>query len=72
MKGTFNKGWWNCFEHFAAELLDCDPNMEDLCIRVLQAAGITSREAGYWLEHTDSPYMRVIQVVRQYWLTLAK
>lgn len=72
MKGTFNKGWWNCFEHFAAELLDCDPYMEDLCIRVLQAAGITNREAGYWLEHTDSPYMRVVQVVRQYWLTIAK
>jgi len=72
MKGTFNKGWWNCFEHFAAELLDCNPNMEDLCIRVLQAAGITSREASYWLDHTDSPYLRVIEVVRQYWLTVAK
>ena len=47
MKGTFNQGWWNCFEHFAAELLSVDQYMGDLCISVLTGAGITKREAGY-------------------------
>lgn len=68
MKGTFNQGWWNCFEHFAAELLSVDPNMDDLCIGVLNGAGITKREASYWLEHSDCPYQRVVDVVRRYWL----
>lgn len=68
MRGTFNKGWWNCFEHFAAELLDLNPQMDDICVSVLTGAGITKREAGYWLEHSDCPYQRVVDVVRQYWL----
>jgi len=69
MKGSFNKGWWNCFEHFAAELLNQNPNADDIAYRVLESAGITSREAGYWLDHSESPYTRVTQVVRRYFLT---
>lgn len=69
-KGSFNKGWWNCFESFAAELLDCNPQADNIAYRVLQGAGITQREASYWLDHTDCPYPRVTQVVRRYWLDL--
>ena len=68
MKGTFNQGWWNCFEHFAAELLDQNPYMDDLCTSVLNSAGITKREASYWLEHANCPYPKVEEVVRNYWL----
>lgn len=68
-KGTFNRGWWNCFEHFAAELLDSNPGADDIAMRVLEGAGITVREAGYWLDHTDTPYVRVVEVVRRYFLT---
>lgn len=67
-KGTFNQGWWNCFEHFAAELLDSNPSADDIAYRVLQGAGITAREAGYWLDHTDCPYRGVVEVVRRYFL----
>lgn len=70
IKGTFNAGWWNCYEHFAAELLDQNPNAEDVCTSVLRSAGITKREASWWLDHTDSPYARVVGVVHQYWLNL--
>lgn len=70
MKGSFNKGWWNCFEHFAAELLDLNPQMDDICVSVLHGAAITKREASYWLEHSDCPYVRVVDIVRQYWLNL--
>lgn len=66
--GTFNQGWWNCFEHFAAELLSIDMYAEDVCTRVLDGAGITKREAKYWLTHSGSPYDRVVEVVRDYWL----
>lgn len=69
MKGTFNQGWWNCFEHFAADLLDLNPNMSDLCIDVLRGAGITEKEASYWLDHSDCPCQSVVDVVREYWRT---
>lgn len=60
MKGTFNQGWWNCFESFAAELLYIQNN-ENIVINVLSGAGITKREAKAWL---DKPVQRNAMVER--------
>lgn len=41
---NFNKGWWNCFNSFAAELIDSSPYMKDHIIKVMKGAGITKEE----------------------------
>lgn len=69
-KGTFNQGWWNCFESFAAELLSTEGQSEGVCRRVLDGAGITEREAQSWLNRYDGTYRKVEQLVREYWLSL--
>lgn len=69
-KGTFNQGWWNCFEHIAAELLDMSDQYETFLKRTLKAAGITKREAQSWLNRYDGTYRKVEQLVREYWLSL--
>ena len=70
-KGTFNQGWWNCFESFAAELLSVDStNGETVCRRVLDAAGISAREAGAWLDKPVPRNAKVENIVRGYWLKL--
>ena len=68
MKGTFNQGWWNCFESFAAELLGTNGNAEDVCTSVLKGAGITRREAFAWLDKPVPRNPKVENVVRNYWL----
>ena len=70
MKGTFNQGWWNCFESFTAELLSSSPAATDIATRVLDGAGITEREAASWLERTECTNLRVVEIVREYWLHL--
>lgn len=67
MKGTFNQGWWNCFESFAAELLSTQ-NAEDICISVLTDAAITKKEASAWLDKPVQRNPKVEAVVRNYWL----
>ena len=66
-KGTFNQGWWNCFESFAAELLSVDRYAEGICIAVLNGAGITKKEVENWIENYQGTDMRVLEVVRNYW-----
>lgn len=46
-KGTFNQGWWNCFESFAA--VSQNEQGLETCMTVLREAGISSREANAWL-----------------------
>lgn len=70
MKGTFNQGWWNCFESFAAELMSMDNDFLITCRRVLADAGITKREAEAWLNKPVERNRKVEQVVRGYWLNL--
>lgn len=66
-KGSFNAGWWNCFDSFTAELADFNGQYETTAYRVLSAAGISQREAAWHLEHGDlSPATE--KVVREYWL----
>ena len=72
MKGTFNQGWWNCFESFAAELLFQNEDADDICINVLRAAGITSREAQAWLDKPIERRPKVEAVVREYFLKYCK
>lgn len=68
-KGTFNQGWWNCFESFAAELLFVDTtNGETVCEHVLDAAGISKREAFAWLDKPVARNPKVEHIVREYWL----
>ena len=69
MKGTFNQGWWNCFETFAALLLDQNGNNDGLLREVLTGAGITRWEARAWLDKPVARNPKVEHVVRQYWLT---
>lgn len=69
MRGTFNQGWWNCFESFAAELLFQNQYAEDICTSVLTGAGITKREASSWLERSPCNNPKVVEVVRNYWLS---
>lgn len=68
MKGTFNQGWWNCFESFAAELLS-ENHHESLCRRVLEGAGITAKEASAWLDKPVARNPKVEHIVREYFLT---
>ena len=70
-KGTFNAGWWNCFYSFAGELLDTNRYADTICIRTLQAAGITTKEAEWQLEHGRCNDQKVMEVVRDYWLHYA-
>lgn len=67
MKGTFNQGWWNCFESFAAELLVMSgTNGYDTCLTVLRGAGISAREAESWLNRYNGVHHEVEDVVRDY------
>lgn len=43
MIGKFNQGWWNCFNAFAIEILENDPNSMIL-ENVLEGAGVDSKE----------------------------
>jgi len=70
MKGTFNQGWWNCFESFASELLDDNPYAGSICFNVLRDAGITKKEVAYHLEHSTFYDAKVENVIRQYWYSL--
>lgn len=65
-KGTFNQGWWNCYENFASEFLDANPYAEGHCQSVLRGAGITRREAQSWLNRTRCNDPRVQETVRDY------
>lgn len=65
-KGTFNQGWWNCFESFTSELLSVNKYDIGICIRVLSGAGITKKEAINWLNHYNGCDDAVIYVVNQY------
>lgn len=67
-KGTFNQGWWNCFESFTAELLSFNNNEEQIVLNVLIGAGISKREASYWIEHYEGNNMKVLDIVKKYWL----
>lgn len=69
MRGTFNQGWWNCFETFAAELLAVDAYGEGICVRVLDAAGITYRECEYRLRFGFYS-SKVKEIVRGYMLSI--
>ncbi len=71
-KGTFNQGWWNCFESFAAELLSTEGQAEGVCRRVLDGAGITRREAQAWLDKNVPRDAKAERVVYEYWLSLSK
>lgn len=71
-KGTFNQGWWNCFWSFAAELLSVDRFADRICIRVLEGAGITRKEAQYQLDNPQTENQAVQQVIREYWLHHAR
>ena len=69
MKGTFNQGWWNCFETFAGELLKNDNGENfNLCTEVLRGAGISGREARAWLDKPVERKPEVEEVVREYFL----
>lgn len=68
MKGTFNQGWWNCFESFAIELLSIDKTHENTCLRVLKEAGISKHEAAAWLDKPVQRDPKVESVVRTHWL----
>jgi len=72
MKGTFNQGWWNCFESFASMLLDERPAAEGFCTEVLKGAGITAREAQAWLNKPVNRDPRTENVVRDYLYKHAK
>lgn len=67
-KGTFNQGWWNCFESFAANLIFEKDCASRICKNVLQEAGITNREASHWLDSTQCSNPEIINIVRDYWL----
>lgn len=69
MKGTFNQGWWNCFESFAAEILKTDKYGGNACRHVLEDAGITKREAMAWLNKTDHN-IEVEEIVRNYYYSI--
>ena len=71
-KGTFNQGWWNCFESFAAELLSVDRYAEGICIAVLNGAGINKKEAENWIENYQGSNMQVLEVVKNYWFKYTK
>ena len=63
-KGTFNQGWWNCFESFAAYAENSQG--EQICTDVLRGAGITKREAEAWLDKPVQRNARAERLVRDY------
>ena len=65
MKGTFNQGWWNCFESFAS-VLHYNTNGESLCRGILEGAGITKREAAAFLNKEEYHDPDVVEIVRNY------
>lgn len=66
MKGTFNQGWWNCFESFATELSHTT-NGYSICMSVLQGAGITKREATAFINKSEHYYDRfMVEIVKDY------
>ena len=70
MKGTFNQGWWNCFESFASALLSADKYADCFCMGMLEDAGITKREASAFIKKEEYHDPKVIEVVRNYLLKL--
>jgi hypothetical protein len=70
MKGTFNQGWWNCFESFAAEILSVDKYAGTACRHVLEDAGITKREAMAWLDKGEYRNPAVEEIVRNYYYSI--
>lgn len=70
MKGTFNQGWWNCFESFAAEILKTDRYGGSACRHVLEDAGITKREAMAWLNRAEYQNPAVEEIVRNYYYSI--
>ena len=69
MKGTFNQGWWNCFESFALEILKIDKYGGTICRHVLEDAGITKQEAMDWLNKGGRENPAVEEIVRNYYWT---
>jgi hypothetical protein len=69
MKGTFNQGWWNCFESFAT-VLHYNSNGESLCMGILEGAGITKREATAFINKAEYHDPDVVELVRNYMLKL--
>jgi len=65
MKGTFNQGWWNCFESFAA-ILHSNINGYSLCMDILQGAGITKREALAFINKVGHHDPDVVEIVKDY------
>lgn len=65
MKGTFNQGWWNCFESFAT-VLHHNTNGYSLCMGILQGAGITKREAISFINKAEYHDPDVVELVRDY------
>lgn len=66
-KGSFNAGWWNCFDSFTAELAHADSNYDTTAYSVMSAAGVSRKEAAWHLEHGNlNPTTE--KVVREYWL----
>lgn len=70
IKGTFSRGWWNCFYSFADELLSENRNAAAICTRILEGAGITKKEAEWQLEHSSGTLRAVDEIIRDYWLNL--
>ena len=68
MKGTFNQGWWNCFESFAIKLSSINPNADIICTEILREAAITEREARAWLDKPVERNPAVEEIVRYYFL----
>lgn len=68
IKGTFSKGWWNCFESFAATSNSVEN--EEVCMTVLREAGITNREADSWLNKPEYHNPHAEQLVKEYLDTL--
>lgn len=63
-KGTFNQGWWNCFESFAASAESARD--DQICTDVLRGAGITRREAEAWLDKPVQHNIHAEHIVRDY------
>lgn len=64
----FNKGWWNCFESFAYELLlyhKGQANSDGHLISVLREAGVTPNEIREYLR-SDYPRDNVQQWLENY------
>ena len=70
MKGTFNQGWWNCFESFTAEILGVDKYASAVSRRVLEGAGITKREAKAWLDKEGTRNPAVVEIVMAYYYSI--